>query len=238
MHEREAQQLEEKLVNKETIKSPEKFRTKVSILITGRSGVGKTKVAEKLGGMLGIPPERITKAGQLMREQLGDMVGYKERPLTVDRKLDEMQAQLIRNATFDNPFILEGRMSGVIAAKEKRKAKRKRKEIPIVSFILLGKNEVRFERIWKRWNEHNPNDLKTLKEIKEQTQERERLDKQTWSRVHPEIPNGDPFNTANRDKEGNRIYDYIINTTYLSVQEVTEKMFNILKDAGFVEKQS
>jgi len=84
-----------------------------AIVVVGRPGSGQSSTAKALGEELGIP---VYDTGQRFRElQREQVIDYSKRPEELDRELDEWQANLLRNATRENPIILTGKLAGFIA---------------------------------------------------------------------------------------------------------------------------
>lgn len=237
MHEKEAKQLERNLAKREVIKSPEVWGPLFSVItISGPSGVGKTKVAEFLAKRYGIPEDRFIKTGRILRELAGDATGYIKRPISVDRKLDSRQVEIVRTARVEKPVILEGRLAGVIASEERRKARKQGADLPVVSVLLTASSRIRHRRILTRDKERNPS--LTLREVKSLTQEREIGDRGRWKEVHPELIKGDPFLPSNIDRDGNPIYDAVISTSRLPVEGVAETIHRFLVDGGWVRRKT
>lgn len=211
---------------RESLPTKEILITKFSVVtISGRSGTGKTVTAEGLAELYSIPEERNKKTGQLMREitESGqESQGFIDRAEYVDKKLDRMQRELIRNSTPENPLLLEGRLAGVIANEERRK----NPELIIASLLFVAPSAIRMERILKRHLEDNPelqrlkieldnalksdatpelvasilHDIKSreinLKTVKDQEKEREQKDLARWRKHHPQLEGIDPFDPS------------------------------------------
>lgn len=228
--------LEAKLTG-ESVKPPEIWVPNFGgLTISGPSGTGKTTTGLEMVIKYDIPVKRFRKVGAEMREDIGDMLGYQDRPLSKDIELDELQALLIREARVDNPLILEGRLAGIFKAEEVRKAKETGIDLPVVSLLFICELTERISRITNRWNENNPNDQRTLQEVKKSTLEREKRDLETWQKAHPELVTGNPFNPGLRDKSGKLVYDKHFSTTGKSIDEVAEEIHRFLKEKGFIKR--
>lgn len=221
----------------ESVKTPEIWMPNFGgLTISGPSGTGKTTTGLEMVIKYGIPVKMFRKVGAEMRDDIGDMLGYQDRPLSKDIELDELQALLIRGATIDNPFILEGRLSGIFKAAEVRKAREIGIDLPVVSFIFICELTERISRITNRWNEDHPEDQKTLQEVKKSTLEREKKDLKTWQKAHPELVTGNPFNPGLRDRDGRLVYDKHISTTGKSIDDVIEEIHRYLKEKEFIKR--
>ncbi len=136
--------------SEEGLKSKERLVVRFSgITISGRSGTGKTVSAEDLADLYSIPHERNIKTGQLMRKITGSgqiSTGFMERDMEIDKKLDKMQREIILNSSPKNPFVLEGRLAGLIASEEKLK----NPNLNVVSILFVAPSEIRIKRIFKR----------------------------------------------------------------------------------------
>lgn len=204
------------------------------ITISGRSGTGKTVTAERLAELYSIPKERNIKTGQLVREITDsgqESQGFIKRAEYVDKEMDRMQRDIIRNSSPENPLLLEGRLAGVIANEERRK----NPELIVVSILFVAQSEVRLKRILKRHKEDGlekiqgleielDNTLKShasadlvssildaingekskgisIKTVRAQEREREEKDLARWRKHHPQLEGIDPFNPAYVVKE-------------------------------------
>lgn len=215
--------------------SPEIWKPKFSVLtISGPSGTGKTTAARMLEKVYGI--QRIS-TGSLFRQIVpAPVIGFAQRDLDIDRKLDQMQAEEIALATPNHPKILEGRLAGVIASKvkdairqEQQSRKRKRAR-NIVSVLIWANDPTRFRRISQR------EDV-SLPQVRARTREREREDLKQWSQVHPQLAGRDAFDPTLTTARGTQVYDLAINTSYLTPDEVAATIHLWLRQKGLVEQQ-
>ena len=232
------------------------------ITISGRSGTGKTVAMELLAQKYGIKTERKRKTGEIIREitqARRTSRGFMERSEEVDERVDSEQKQIIESASVDNPFILEGRLAGFLAAENPN----------VVKVLFVAKSEIRMRRIFKRALEdrdeeigHLQKDLEaaygknadpsvisyfletlsavqeeeiTLETVKKKEQERERGDLVRWRKTHPALSEVDPFNPANRDSNGRHIYNFVVNTNQLSAEQVVNQINKALIEEGFLE---
>lgn len=232
------------------------------IEIVGKAGTGKTSTARILADLYGIPKERIVLTGQFFRQITGGSSGFMERHLSVDEQLDEMQRQLILGASPQNPFILEGRLAGVIAREEYDK----NPSLRVPSFLFVAPAETRMRRLLGRTLEERDKEIGklqtkaetapspeivaelferitalklqdiNLKTVKQNERDREVGDLEQWRQLHPQLEGVDLFNPANRDTKGRKIYDFVINTGRLSKAEVAVEVHRILLEEGYVGK--
>lgn len=252
MHEKEAQVIEARLVKEEVVKSPEKWVPSFRVLtISGPSGVGKSTIADALAKRYGIPKDRNIKIGKNLRVQTNSETarGHIKRDASVDKDLDKMQAEIIRNAISQGqPIILEGRLSGLIATEVWRGliTKTPGVELGVRTFLLTARADERHRRILLRdlkkdkelVEKYKENPEATAKKVKEDTQDREMGDRKLWKRLYPQLVQGDPFLPGNRDKHGNKIYDRVIPTTNMKEDRVLEEIHRYLKDEGLITRVS
>ncbi len=222
-------------------KNPEKYAIYFGgLTISGRSGTGKTKLAEDLQRELNVP--HFYKTGELFRqiieEQLGEeVIGYQERNLNLDRELDTKQRQLLKNASAANPLILEGRLAGFITNQLRNEAEMDQNEKPnIVTILLTAKSEERYRRILKRQRLQDPS--LTFHKIQKLTREREKTDRVQWEKLHPELEGIDIFNPANKLANGEPMYDLIVNTNHQTTRKVLQEVLTELKKRGLIKEIS
>lgn len=229
-------QLETKLTG-ETIKTPEIWRPDFGIItISGPSGTGKTTTALELIIRYNIPTKRFIKVGASMRDDLGDTGGFLDRPLSKDIEVDEMQALFIRQATKDDPGLLEGRLAGIIKAEEMEKAREKGVILPVISFLFYCEFNQRMIRNHQKWNYDHPMEQRTLQEQTIKEKEREIKDLETWKKAHPEWNITNPFNPGLKDKDGVKVYNKSFSTTGKSVEQVVEEIHRYLRNEGLVKR--
>lgn len=144
--------------------------------------------------------------------------------------------------------------------RRKQKSPKPREDPPVVFKILLTAGDVRFSRIQKRENERvDGENIKrtflntlgqkanlpympyqeqmTLDETTKQTVDREYKDlTQAWRPVHSEMNAFHPFDEKNKDEKGEPIYDMIVPTDNLSVEEVADVIHGALVFKGLVKR--
>jgi cytidylate kinase len=177
-----------------------------SILISGPSRTGKTTTAELLASRYGIDKVKI---GEKFRELTGiDTSHFVERPEELDRQIDEMQSQLIREATAEAPFILEARLAAFLASKERQL----QPDLPIVTVLFWAPEHVRMERQLRKVRRDDPYTRLTLEDLRDKEREREAGDLRLWRAVHPDLDNKDVFDPALTDDRGKPVYDFVVDT--------------------------
>jgi cytidylate kinase len=182
------------------------MRPNRSILISGPSRTGKTTTAELLAARYGI--EKV-KIGERFRELTGiDTSKFVDRPEEMDREIDQMQSQLIREATADAPFILEARLAAFLASKERQL----KPDLPIVTVLFWAPEHVRMERQLRKVRRDDPNTRLTLEDLRDKEREREAGDLKLWRAVHPDLDNKNVFDPALTDDRGKPVYDFVVDT--------------------------
>ncbi|MEA2676839.1 MAG: CMP/dCMP kinase [Chloroflexota bacterium] len=177
-----------------------------SILISGPSRTGKTTTAELLAARYGIDKVKI---GEKFRELTGiDTSKFVDRPEELDRQIDEMQSELIRNATVQAPFILEARLAAFLASKERQL----KPDLPIVTVLFWAPEHVRMERQLRKVRREDPNTTVTLEDLRDREREREAGDLKLWRAVHPDLDDKNVFDPALTDERGKPVYDFVVDT--------------------------
>lgn len=112
------------------------------ITISGLSGSGKSTAAKGLSERLGIPTVDIGQIFRAMAKKRGmDVVAfgkYVEEHPEIDRELD---AAMVRKARRDGDLILQGRLAGLMTAKE---------GLPAVRVWIAASSRVRASRVARR----------------------------------------------------------------------------------------
>jgi cytidylate kinase len=238
--------------------------------ISGPSGTGKTAVMEIISDLYSISPDRRFKTGKIIRDitKTGNTIrGFMDRDESVDQEIDEVQRGIIRNADTKNPFILEGRLAGVLATEELTS----NPELNIVRMLFTAPSEIRMKRILKRalhdkaetvtslekeyekaLEQHadpgaieyltkrlldEGSEVLTLDTIKQKEKEREIKDLKRWRKTHENLRGVSPFNPANKDNKGGHIYNLIVHTGHLSVEQVVNQVTEELINQGLLEKR-
>lgn len=177
----------------------------VSILISGPSRTGKTSAANILADRYRIENVKI---GEKFRELTGiDTSRFVERDPSIDKRMDEMQTEMIRSASPDKPFILEARLAAFLASKE-----RADHELPIVTVLFWAPEEVRMQRQLRKVRRDDPHSRATLDSLLEGEREREAKDRRIWKDVHPELDDKNVFDPELTDPNGKAVYDFVVDT--------------------------
>jgi cytidylate kinase len=177
----------------------------VSILISGPSRTGKTSAANILADRYGI---KNVKIGEIFRERTKiDTSKFVDRPESIDREMDALQADMIRKATAADPFILEARLACFLASKE-----RAERDLPVVTVLFWAPEHVRMERQLRKVRRDDPQSTVTLEELLVGEREREAGDRALWKAVHPELDDQNVFDPNLTDPSGKPVYDLVVDT--------------------------
>ena len=200
----------------------------VSILISGPSRTGKTSAANILAERYGIENVKI---GEEFRRRTGiDTSMFVNRDPAIDREIDAMQADMIRSATTDAPFILEGRLAAFLASKE-----RAHRSLPVVTVLFWAPEWVRMERQLRKVMRDDPDRKVTLDELARGEREREALDMELWKSVHPELDDKNLFDPDLADASGRPVYDLVLDTRMGMPDECAQYVHNWLVEIGAIE---
>lgn len=174
------------------------------ITISGKAGSGKSTVAKMLAAKLGLKHYSI---GDLMRERsqekgisIIDINKLAETDKSIDKELDSKQIMLGKT---QNNFVIDGRLTAYFIPNADLK------------IFLDAEDNVRAQRILKdrRKLEGNTNIKKAMSNI----EKRELSEKKRYKEYY------------GVDYHNRKLYDYIIDTTNLSPQEVVDKVVEIVK---------
>lgn len=213
------------------------------LLIYGRPGTGQSAIAEELSKRSKI---KLYRAGGIKREELrqvtgAEIIGYHHFEKEEDSQIDTEIAREILQATKDEKVIIDAKLSNVIFREIAKKiAKNKGEKLEGIGILIVAKAEVRFKRIRQReikkymektgvsFEEAQKRPEFSPRSIHLKTLEREQGDLNRWRINHPQLRGIDPFNTANKDNQGHKIFDFHINTTDLSVTQGADLIEAIL----------
>ena len=169
------------------------------IAISGKAGSGKSTVAKELAKKLGLKHYSV---GDLMRKMakekgitLLELGRRAEKDKSIDRELDERQIELGSN---EKDFVIDGRLTAFFMPKADLKV------------FLDCDDKVRAERVLK--NERKDERGKSLNEIIKKINEREESERKRYKGYY----NADYYNKS--------LYDLVINTTFLTVEEVIDNI--------------
>ena len=184
----------------------DKRKPNVSILISGPSRTGKTTAASILAERYGL---RSIKIGEMFRDETGiDTSKWVGREREVDERMDRYQAALIRDATSDEPFILEARLAAFLASKERRA----NPDLPVVTVLFWAPESVRMERQLRKVRRDDPDSPLTIEQLRDGEREREARDLALWRDVHPELDDQSVFDPGLTDPGGRPVYDLVVDT--------------------------
>lgn len=207
------------------------MKPNVAILISGPSRTGKTTAAEKLAERYGIPNIKI---GEEFRRTYGIRTSHHvERDPGFDKKMDDFQAEKIRNATPHEPFILEGRLAAFLASQERAK-----RPLPVVTILFWAPEEERMERQLRKVRREHPESTVTLPELLKGEREREAYDLAQWRRVHPEIDDQNVFDPELNDPSGSPVYDLVVDTRVGMPEVVADVVHEWLVKRGAFRDES
>ncbi len=201
---------------------------------SGPAASGKSTLTRMFIEELGI--RRYTNAGQLFREETKrrtgkNVIGFYDRNkhYSLDKTIDTIQKAIIRTADVANPLVLEGRLSGIIAKRERDNVAKRGGYLPVITILVTASEEIRVKRAYERDKKLNP--LLTLSEVRKLLKERDEKDIELWHRLYPYLKDVNPLNLSNRDIDGHRIHDYVIHTSYKTPKEgVSELLEKLEKD--------
>lgn len=132
----------------EILPSPERkflFHVK-AITITGLPGSGQSSTAETLAKILRVS---IQYGGKEIRGlQSEQVVGFAQRPIAHDQSVDEKIADSIRNATTEQPVIVEAKLGAIIADEVSEENPDDRSKI--ISFFQTCPAKIRIRRVRDR----------------------------------------------------------------------------------------
>ena len=198
----------------------------VSILISGPSRTGKTSAANLLAARYGIPTIKI---GELFRQETGiDTSKWVARGRDVDERMDDFQAEKIRNATPDDPFIIEARLAAFLASKERRT----KPDLPVVTVLFWAPESERMERQLRKVRRDDPSSPVTLEQLRDGEREREAHDLVMWREVHPELDGQSVFDPELTGPDGRPVYDLVVDTRIGRPEACADEVHSFLVKTG------
>ena len=173
------------------------------ITISGRAGSGKSTIAKLVAKKLGL---KHFSSGDFMRQMakekgisLLELSKLAEKDKTIDKELDERQ---IKFGKEEDNFVIDGRLSAFF--------------IPNADFkiFLDADKKTRAERILKDARAEEQG--KSLKDIEKKIEERERSEAKRYREYYG-------YDCYDKSK-----YDFVIDTTNLSIEKVAEKVLGLV----------
>lgn len=207
-----------------------------ALTISGPPGSGTSVASEGLAALYKID-KPVFHAGEMMREneraRTGkEIIGGHARDVQEDVTLDEWIKDEILHSSIEGPVIVEAHLGGWVA----KKTADEFSELlpPVFKVLLTASSQERARRIQQR--EAQKGLIISVEEIKRLTRGRERKNKEAWRKAHPELKGIDPHSKENVDEKGEPIYDLIVDTTKLSIEQVVERINAALLEQGLVQK--
>jgi len=174
------------------------------ITISGKAGSGKSTIAKLLAKKLSLKHYSI---GDLMRQMakekgisLLELSELAEKDESIDKELDEKQIELGKK---EKNFVIDGRLTAFFIPKADFK------------IFLECDDKVRAERILK--DERETEKSKDINEMIKKIKRREESERKRYKEYY------------NVDYYKKELYDFVIDTTNLSVGEVLDKVLGIVK---------
>ncbi len=174
------------------------------ITISGKGGSGKSTVANKIADKLKLKHYSI---GDLMREMASDkgislleLGKIAEKDKAIDKELDDRQIKLGMDK---NNFVIDGRLTAYFIPQAN------------VKIFLDATEGIRAERIWKA--ERSDEGKLTLKQTAENLRKREVSERKRYKEYY------------GVDYSDRKLYDLIINTSKISVEEVVKEVLALVE---------
>lgn len=175
----------------------------MKITISGPPGSGKTTVGKILAKKLKIKfyssGDFFRKLASLKKMKINEFSRYCENNPHVDTLIDKKQIEFGKK---NKNFVLDSRLGFFF--------------IPDSIKIYLDANrKIRSQRIKKAKRKDEKN--KKIKDVFKSTLEREKSERRRWIKLY------------DVDYKNKKNYDFVINTTHLSVNEIVERIINYLQ---------
>ena len=165
------------------------------ITISGKAGSGKSTVAKEFAKKLGIKHYSVGDLMRNMAEEKGisllELGKIAEKDKKIDSELDKRQIELGKK---EKNFVIDGRLTAFFMPKADLKV------------FLDCDDKIRAERILK--NERKDEKSKNLKEAIKKINKREESERKRYKKYY------------NIDYCNKELYDLVIDTTFLTVEEV------------------
>lgn len=207
--------------------------------IAAKPGAGSSSLAEREAETFQIP---LYKVGDLVRKKAGvteRSTGFIKRRPSVDFAVDEGVRGIVRNANIQNPLIFEAQIGCLTALDEYRKLEFEGAppNAPIVKVLIWATKEIRIDRLKAASDSKGEN--KSRAQIERETTDREKNDPVYWKSLYPDLVGEDnPLEMGARDAQGKRIYDFEINSTDLTADEVQQELNDFLLGLKLIERKS
>ena len=181
------------------------------ITISGRAGSGKSTIAKLVAKKLGL---KHFSSGDFMRQMakerkisLLELSKLAEKDSSIDKELDERQ---IKFGKEQDDFVIDGRLSAFF--------------IPNADFriFLDADKKTRAERILRDARAEEKG--RSLEDIEERIEEREKSEAKRYKEYYG-------FDCYDKAK-----YDFVIDTTSLSIEEVAKKVLGIIRKKKYILK--
>jgi len=173
------------------------------ITISGRAGSGKSTIAKLVAKKLGL---KHFSSGDFMRQMakekgisLLELSKLAEKDKSIDKELDERQIRLGKE---EDNFVIDGRLSAFFIPKADFK------------IFLDADKKTRAERILK--DARAEEEGKSLKDIEKKIEEREKSEAKRYREYYS-------YDCYDKSK-----YDFVIDTTKLSIEGVAEKVLGLV----------
>jgi cytidylate kinase len=175
------------------------------IAISGKAGSGKSTIARLLAKKLNLKHYSVGDAMRALAKEknisLLQLSRLAEKDRSIDRELDKKQIELAQK---EDNFVIDGRLAAFFIPKAD------------IKVFLECEDRVRAERILrdKREAEKSKNINEVVKKIKKR-EDSERKRYKSYYKV---------------DYHAKNLYDCVIDTTNLSIEEVTDKIIELVKN--------
>ena len=210
------------------------------ITLSGPSGVGKTTVGKALADAYRIPYFKLGEAFRAEQAEQGKQVlDFVARPISDDQKRDALVANEIeKSISTEQSEIVEARLSGWIA--RKIESGNEQNQGKTFNILLTTRDiAVRMKRVRKREKAIDPQLRLSDRMAREATLRRETGDWNNWRAADPDLNllsascSDNPHWIYHPDNP-NQLYDLVIETDNLSVDQVTQRIHEELLTRGLV----
>lgn len=235
------------VIKKEFLPSRElEFSTIGSITLSSGPGGGTTTAGEKLINIFGSDYLTVKNIGILRRDAERERTGKeieevnKDNPLT-EFLTDQITKKYLREATPEHPYLFDAQLGGFIATRTEDQMKKNHKSMaPVAKFLLTCNERVAAERVRQREAKKGRNF--TTEQWLRFNRKRHQDDLRNWRRAYPELNGVDPLNGNQMEKGKDipvwkRFYDYKIDTTFATPDEIVGQIIISLLERGYIRKK-